>query len=173
MSATEGLAQVTTLASQSAIGVWGFVSDFAIILVMVLLFIMFSRSIGRGPFVAILLAFYCAYALYVMFPYMAYLPSAPALTSVGARIGLYLALCFVFYIILRRVVVSDFLYIGLFGLILLSFLGTAFLIAMAYNVFSISTVYHFTPPIEAMFAVKEYFFWWFIAPAFGLFFFAR
>lgn len=173
MIPTEGLAQVTTLAQHSALTMWNSASDFLIIIILTLIFLLFSRRVGRGQLVAVLLSFYCAYALYVMFPYMAYLPSAPALTAVGAHIGLYLALCFMFYIILRRVVVSDFLYIGLFGLILLSFLGTAFLIAMAYNVFSITTVYNFTPPIEALFAVKHYFFWWFVAPAIGLFFFAR
>ncbi|MDD2657331.1 MAG: hypothetical protein PHD04_01560, partial [Candidatus Pacebacteria bacterium] len=78
-----------------------------------------------------------------------------------------------FYIILRRVVVSDFLYIGIFGLIILSFLGSAFLIALAYHVFPVASVYHFTPAIDLLFAAKAYFWWWFAAPAIGLFFFAR
>lgn len=173
MNATEGLAQVTTVATQYSQSAWSFVSDFAIILVLVLVFIMFARSVGRGPFVAVLLAFYCAYALYVMFPYMSYLPTAPAMTALLANAGLYLGLSFLFYIILRRVVVSDFLYIGLFGLIILSFLGAAFLIALAYHVFPVADVYRFTPALDLLFASKDYFFWWFVAPAIGLFFLAR
>jgi len=173
MSATEGLAQVSTLATHSALSVWSFVSDFAIILVLVLLFVMFARSVGRGPFVAVLLSFYCAYALYATFPYSSFLPTAPALTALLAQVGVYLGLAVIFYLILRRVVVSDFLYIGLFGLILLSFLGAAFLLALAYHVFPLSGIYQFTPAIDLLFAAKAYFWWWFVAPAIGLFFFAR
>ena len=78
-----------------------------------------------------------------------------------------------FFIILRRVVVSDFLYVGIFGLAALSFFAAAFLIALAYHVFPVADVYNFTPAIDLLFAPKEYFFWWFIAPAVGLFFLAR
>lgn len=173
MTAVEGLAQVTNVATPIAMNAWGAMSDFLIIIVMVLVFVIFARYIGRGPFVGILLSFYCAYALYAVFPYMSYLPTAPATTALFVQIGLYAALAFVFYIILRRVVVSDFLYIGSFGLIILGFLGAGFLIALAYHVFPVDSVYHFTSAIDALFAPKEYFFWWFIAPAIGLFFLAR
>jgi len=173
MSATEGLAQVNTLATQYAFTIWNGMSDFLIILVLVAIFFLYAWYIGRGQLVSILLAFYCAYALYVMFPYESALPTAPALTALLAQAGLYIGLAFLFFIILRRVVVSDFLYVGLFGLIALSFLGAAFLIALAYHVFPVAEVYNFTPAIDLLFAPKEYFWWWFVAPAVGLFFLAR
>jgi len=173
MNATEGIAQVNTLATQYAFTIWNSASDFLIVLILVGLFFLFAWYYGRGPFVAILLAFYCAYALYVMFPYMSYLPTAPAMTAFLARVGVYLGLSFLFYIILRRVVVSDFLYVGIFGLIALSFFAAAFLIAMAYNAFSITAVYQFTPAIDLLFSPAKYFFWWFAAPAIGLFFLAH
>ena len=173
MSATEVLAQVSTLATDTALTVWSGMSDFLIILVLVAVFFLYAWYIGRGQLVSILLAFYCAYALYVMFPYQSALPTAPALTALLAQAGLYLALAFLFFIILRRVVVSDFLYVGLFGLIALSFLGAAFLIALAYPVFPVADVYNFTPAIDLLFSSKEYFWWWFVAPAVGLFFLAR
>ncbi|MDE2173083.1 MAG: hypothetical protein KGJ31_00560, partial [Patescibacteria group bacterium] len=170
MTATGSIAQVNALATHTALSVWGGASDFLIILILLSVFFLFAWYVGRGPFVAVLLAFYTAYALYVAFPYMAYLPTAPAVTALLAHIGLYMALTLGFYIILRRVVVSDFLYIGIFGLIALSFLGAAFLLALAYHVFPVASVYHFTPAVEILFAPKQYFFWWFIAPAVGLFF---
>ena len=173
MTASDGIAQVSTLASHSALTVWSLGSDFIIIIVLVLFFLFFARSVGRGQFVAILLAFYCAYALYATFPYASYLPTAPALTALLSQLGVYLGLSFIFYVILRRVVVSDFLNIGLLGLILLAFLGTGFLIALAYHVFPVDTVYHFTPALDLLFAPKAYFWWWFIAPAIGLFFLAQ
>ncbi len=173
MSATDGLAQVNALATNTALTVWSAASDFLIILILVTVFFLYAWYVGRGQLVSVLLAFYCAYALYVMFPYMSYLPTAPALTALLAQAGVYLGLSFLFFIILRRVVVSDFLYIGILGLIALSFLAAAFLIALAYQVFPVSSVYQFTPAIDLLFAPKEYFFWWFIAPAVGLFFLAR
>lgn len=172
-STTGALAQVSNIATHTAATAWSFASDFLIILILLGIFFLFAWYVGRGPFVAVLLAFYSAYALYVMFPYMKYLPTAPPMTALLAQVGLYVGLTFIFYIVLRRVVVSDFLYIGIFGLFALSFLAAAFLIALAYNVFPVAEVYQFTPALDILFATKEYFFWWFIAPAIGLFFLAR
>jgi hypothetical protein len=173
MTATDGIAQVNVLATHAATSAWNFGSDFLIILVLVLFFFAFAWYVGRGPFVAIMLSYYGAYAIYIAFPYESYLPQAPALTALLAHVGLYAALGFTFYIVLRRVVVSDFLYVGNIGLIILSFLASAFLIALAYHVFPVDSVYHFTPAMDALFAPKAFFFWWFVAPAIGLFFLAR
>jgi VanZ family protein len=173
MSATDGLAQVNTLATHTALTVWSGASDFLIVLILFSVFFLFAWYVGRGPLVAVLLALYAAYALYATFPYMSYLPTAPALTALLAHIGLYFGLTLAFYIILRRVVVSDFLYIGIFGLIALSFLGAGFLLALAYHVFPVASVYTFTPAVNILFAPKAYFFWWFVAPAIGLSFLAR
>lgn len=173
LTSINGLDQVNTLATHTALTAWSAVSDFLIVIILLSLFFVFARGVGRGPFVALLLAFYAAYALYAAFPYASFLPTAPAITAVLAHAALYLALVFVFYIILRRVAASDFIYIGLFGLFILSFLGSAFLLALAYHTFSVTSIYQFTPAISALFAPNEFFFWWFIAPAIGLFFFAR
>lgn len=173
MTATEGIAQVSTLATNYAFTAWSAASDFLIIIILFSILFLFAWYIGRATLVSILLAFYAAYALYVAFPYSSILPTAPALTALLAHVGFYAALTLVFYIILRRVVVSDFLYVGIFGTIVLSFLGATFLLALAYHVFPVADVYNFTPAIDLLFALKQYFFWWFVAPAIGLFFLAR
>jgi len=173
LSATQGLAQVSTVATHTAVTVWAAVASFVVLIALTGFFLLFVRYVGRGPFVAVILSFYAAYAIYLAFPYASLLPSAPASTAVASHAGLYLALAIVFYIILRRVVVSDFLYIGIFGLIALSFLASAFLIAMAYHVFSVTNIYRFNSSIAQLFAPAQYFFWWFVAPAIGLFFLAR
>ncbi|MEK7179460.1 MAG: hypothetical protein AAB689_00335 [Patescibacteria group bacterium] len=173
MTATEGLAQVNELATSYAFTAWNAASDFLIIIILFGILFLFAWYIGRATLVSVLLAFYAAYALYVAFPYASFLPTAPAMTALLSHIGLYAALSLVFYIILRRVVVSDFLYVGIFGTIILSFLGATFLIALAYHVFPVADVYRFTPAIDLLFAAKQYFFWWFAAPAIGLFFLAR
>ncbi len=173
MNASSSLEGVNALATNTAMSVWGLAGDFAIVLVLVAVFFIFAWYVGRGPFVATLFALYAAYATYIVFPYMSYLPSAPASSSVLAHIGLYAALTLIFYIILRRVVVSDFLYIAVLGLIVLALLAAGFLLALAYHSFEVTSIYQFTPAIDALFAPKEYFFWWFVGPAIGLFFLAR
>ncbi|MFA6502655.1 MAG: hypothetical protein WCT45_00140 [Candidatus Paceibacterota bacterium] len=173
MSATEGIAQVSTLATQYSHTVWNFASDFLIVLVLFAVFFLFAWYIGRATLVSVLLALYAAYAIYVAFPYASLLPTAPALTALGANIILYAGITLLFYIVLRRVVVSDFLYVGIFGTLILSLLGATFLLALAYHVFPVAAVYNFTPAIDVLFAPKAYFFWWFSAPAIGLFFLAR
>ena len=171
-SATEAIAQVNTLATHTALTAWNSASDFLIIIILFGVLFLFAWYIGRATLVSVLIAFYAAYALYVVFP-AAYLPTAPAMTALLANIGLYAALTLAFYIILRRVVVSDFLYVGIFGTIALSFLGAAFLLVLAFHVFPVASVYNFTPAVDALFAPKQFFFWWFVAPAIGLFFLAR
>ena len=173
MSATDSLAQVNTLATHTALTLWNSASDFLIILILLGGFFLFAWYVGRGQLVAILLSFYAGYALYVAFPYTAMLPSAPPATALWAHVGLYAAFVLLFYIILRRVVVSDFLYVGIFGLIALSFLASAFLLVLAFHVFPVADLYTFTPAVSALFAPKQFFFWWFVAPAIGLFFLAR
>lgn len=173
MTAIDGLAQVNTLATNTALTAWNAAGDFLIILVLLSIFFLFAWYSGRGQFVAVLLSFYCAYALYVAFPYKSMLPTAPAMTALLAQVGLFAGLTLLFYIVLQRVVVSDFLYIGVFGLIALSFLGAAFLLALAYHVFPVASVYDFTLALDMLFAPTKYFFWWFLAPAIGLFFLAR
>lgn len=173
MSATEGIAQVSTLATNYAFTAWNGMSDFLIIIILFGILFLFAWYVGRATLVSVLLAFYAGFAVYKMFPFMSYLPTAPAMTALLAQIALYAGLTLVFYIILRRVVVSDFLYVGIFGTIILSFLGAAFLIALAFHIFPVAAIYTFTPAISALFAPAEYFFWWFSAPAVGLFFLAR
>lgn len=173
MNASSSLEGVNAIATNTAMSVWGLAGDFAIVLVLVAVFFIFAWYVGRGPFVSVLISFYGAYAVYTIFPYMSYLPSAPASSAVLANIGLYAALAVIFYIVLGRVVVSDFLYIAVLGLAALSILAAGFLLALAYHVFDVTQVYQFSPAIDTLFAAKEYFFWWFVGPAVGLFFLAR
>lgn len=172
MTATEGIAQVSTLATNTAFTVWSAANDFLILIALFAVLFLFAWYVGRGPFVALLVSFYAAYAIYVLFPYTSFLPTKPPMTAFLGQVGLYAALALVFFLILRRTIVSDFLYIGIFGLIVLSFLGAGFLLAVASHIFSVTSFYTFTPAVAALFTSSN-FFWWFSAPAVGLLFLAR
>jgi len=173
MGATGTIAQVNTLATHTALSAWAMAGDFFIVLILLGALFLFARYAGRGPFVALLIALPAAYAPYILFPYAFFLPASPPFTAFLAHAGLYAAFALIFFIILRRVIASDFLYIGIFGLIILSFLGAAFFIALASQVFSIASIYQFTPAIAALFTQEQHFFWWFFAPTIGLLFLAR
>ncbi|MFA6278923.1 MAG: hypothetical protein WCS97_02530 [Candidatus Paceibacterota bacterium] len=172
MNATGTIAQVSTFATQTAFSAWALANDFLIVLVLFVLLFLFAWFVGRGPFVALLLSLYAGYAVYSVFPYIPFLPTTPAMTAFLAQVGIYAAFVFIFYLILRRVIVSDFLYISAFGLAVLSFLGAAFLVALASHTFSLASVYQLTPALSGLF-IPSYFFWWFSAPAVGLLFLAR
>lgn len=173
MNATGTVAQASTLVTHTALSAWTIVDNFLIVIILFALLFILAKYIGRGVFVALLISFYAAYAPYIIFPYTSILPTSPALTAFLAHAGLYAVLVIIFFIILHRVISSDFIYIGNIGLIILSFLGAGFLIALASHVFLISSVYQFTPAISALFSPDKYFFWWFSAPAIGLLFLAR
>ena len=179
MRHTEGMEALETFAPSgnfitgSAVTYWDVISGFLVLIIPMLILFYIGWYVGRGQLVALTLAFYAAYALYAVFPYVSLLPSAPAITALATRLGLYLGLMALFYVILRRVVVSDFLHVGLVGLLFICALGSAFLLALAYHVFPVTDVYHFNAALDPVFAPKQFFFWWFIGPAIGLFFFAK
>lgn len=166
------LTSASSFATEGALSVWSVMGDFTAVLIVAGALFIFAWYMGRGPFIALLLSFYCSYAVYNVFPFIDYLPSAPAFTAFIARVALYGAVSIIFYLILRRVAVSDFLFISIFGLIPLSLLGGAFLLAVAYHSFAITEAYQLTPAITSLFS-GDLFFWWFISPAVGLFFLAR
>lgn len=171
-SAVNSVAQMSTLATHTAMSAWSWAGEYLVIIVLLAVLFLFAWYIGHGPFVSLLLSFYAAYAVYSVFPFMSSLPSSPASTAFFAHIGLFVVFAFIFFLILRRVIISDFMHIGIFGLAILSFVGAGFLIALASHAFNLSSFYHLTPSIAALFP-KGYFFYWFSAPAVGLFIFAR
>ena len=173
MTATGTVAQMGTLATHTALSVWTVANDFLILLIPLIILFLFAWYVGRGPLVALLLSFYAGYALYAIFPYFSFFPVAPPMTAFLSHVGLYAVLVFLFYLVIRRVVVSDFLYIGPFGLVLLALAGTVFLVALASHVFLIGSLYQFTPQVAALFVPDKFFFWWMSAPIIGLLFFAR
>ncbi len=167
------LTQVNTIATHTALSTWNSAEEFLAVLVLFGIFFLIAWYVGKGTFFSILIAFYPAYALYSIFPYFSSLPSTPPLTALVAQVGTFIAFTVVAFIILRRVVVSDFLYVGIIGMSILSFLGAGFVLALAYHTFPVTSIYQFTPAVNALFAPKQYFFWWFVAPLIGLLFFAH
>lgn len=152
---------------------WAWASDFLIIIVPTLVMILIWQYKGRGPFVSIICGLYIGYALYAAFPFLNYLPTTTPLIAFGAKFGLFVAFFLVGYIILRRVAASDFIHIGMMGALLISLATAGFIVALLYHVFPIRPLYTFSPMIDLLFAMKELFIIWFIAPLAALFVLSR
>ena len=152
---------------------WVWASSFLFLIIILLFLVGFARFMGYGPFVGLIGALYISYALYSAFPYQAYLPSAPALTAIAAHLALYFGFFVLSYLLLRRVAASDFIHIGTIGLLLISLSTAGFIMALAYQSFTVQTVYHFSPQLDLLFANKEWFYAWFVAPVITLFVFAN
>lgn len=167
------LATFYTSVGQSLSPAWVWASSFLFLIVLLIFLIGFARFMGYGPYVALIGALYISYALYVAFPYQQYLPSAPALTALGARLALYIGFFVISYLLLRKVAASDFIHIGTLGLILISLATAGFIMTLAYQSFPVQTVYHFSPQLDLLFADKQWFFAWFVAPLLALFVFAN
>lgn len=171
----EGLTQLTEIAQSNSaavhylVGIWSVISGFLIIIGLTFALFSYAWYVGYGQLIGLLLSFYLAYGMYAAFPYLDYLPQSPPWTALAAHIGFYIALVVVFKLILNRITASDFLGVGTMGVLILCFTGAAFLFALAFHVFQVPDLYHFTPAISRLFAPDQFFFWWFISPAVALF----
>lgn len=170
-AAATGLAGVTSLATHTALSVWAAASTILALIVLVALFFFFARLMGKAAFVCLIVGLYSGYALYALFPYLSYLPKSPATVDVGTHALVYAAFVFGFYLLLRRVIIPDFVHLTTFAVFTLSFFSAALLLAFGFHLFAVSRVYHFSSVIISLFAPAKYFFWWFVAPAAALFFF--
>ena len=90
MTATDGLVKVNELATNYAFTAWNSASDFLIIIILFSILFLFAWYIGRATLVSILIAFYAGFAIYKIFPFMSYLPTAPAMTALLAQAALFL-----------------------------------------------------------------------------------
>ena len=169
----ESLAQVNALATDTFGSVWHIASDFLVVIVIFSVIFFLAWRANRGFIISFTLSLYVAYALYSVFPYASLLPSTTPLVALFSAAALFVLITGIAFMVLHRAIVSDFISIGLLGLIVLSLLAAGFLLALIFHVLPIQAIYDFTPAVTSLFAPNEYFFWWFTAPLVGLFFLAR
>jgi hypothetical protein len=161
--------QVSDIATSAASHSMTILSNFLILLILTIVFILISYR-SRAGIVSLLVSFYVAYALYMVFPYTKDIVGAggsPIMKAV-ISIAIYAIACIVPYIFVERLVSGGIGILSVFPRFGLSFLAAAFLMALAYHVFPVSHIYTFPEPMNSLFAPDQYFFWWFVAPLIGL-----
>lgn len=164
--------QVSNVATASAVHAWALAGNFLILVALTLVMIGFSYYGGKGGIISLLISFYVAYALYLVFPYTSFIVnegSTPLLKAILSVI-LYAIAMFVPFIFVQRILGGGYGVLSFVPRFVLSFLSATFLLALAYHVFNVTHIYTFPEPMNSLFAPDQYFFWWFIAPFAGLLF---
>jgi hypothetical protein len=171
-ASTAGLAHAATTSLHTASVLIGNVLVFLIVTVLL---VIFSMRAGRQALISLILSLYTGYALYSVFPFISALvkPGATDSTSAIITIAIYGVLVFISYLLVRRVSSGHVGSIHFLPLLLLCILTGGFLMALGYQLFDITHVYALPKTLNLLFAPKQYFFWWFIAPLVGVFFLAR
>jgi len=167
------LSQIQIISTHVLAQIMSFSNDFLIALILFAIVFIVAYSQGRGRFIALILSLYVGYAFYIVFPFKSLTPTSAAIVTLSADIILFAVFVFISYSVLSRIIITDSFLISTFGIAVLSLCITGFLLAFAYHVFPVRSVYTFTHATDVIFAAKTYFFWWFIAPAVGLFFLVR
>lgn len=169
MDLTSTASQVTELATSGAATAWLFVGNFiALIALTAGIFWFFARG-GRNGIIPFLVSLYAGYALYVVFPFTGNILALgeTGMLKAALSIGVYAALTAAPLILLRRVAGGKFGGLGFPVRLGLSFLGAAFLIAVAYRAFDAQAIYDL-PDAVGRYFTDDYFFYWFVAPLVGL-----
>jgi|CXWL01.1.fsa_nt_gi hypothetical protein len=166
---------LTSLATSLASDATVFIGNFLAFIVLIALLLIFALKGGRAKFFSLIISFYVGYALYTLCPFTNSIVSAGGteFMKAGIAIVLYLFASFISYLVVRRVSGGSYTSMHFLPLFILTLFTAGFLMALAYNLFAVSDVYDFSKSLDMLFAPKEYFFWWFLAPLAALFVFAR
>ncbi len=172
----EGLMlDVGTAVSVAGADAWLWVSNFLALIILLVIVYVFAMREGGAGVISLNISLYTGYAIYSVFPYrdaIIAIGATPLIQAVLA-IVIFLLLSIVPFMITMRLTAPSFGQLSFFQGILLSLGAAVFLMALAYHVFEISNIYTFSDPLNQLFAPEGFFFYWFIAPLLGLYFFAR
>lgn len=146
----------------------GLVGNVLVFVILVVVLVAFALRVGRSALLSLIVSLYIGYAVYAVFPFGELLGS-----SALANLATYGALVVVSYLVVRRLSSGAIGGFRIAPLIILCVLTGGFLMALGYTAFALDTVYDFPALLDSIFAPKEYFFWWFIAPLVGAFFLGR
>lgn len=166
----EVLAQTTTTSAAA------FASDFLVVLILFAVVLAFAFRSGRRGIIALTFSTYIGITLYNIFPYKEMILgwTTQPLTSLILLVAMVLIFIAVPYLILKRIIVTEFLGRGkLFFSAVLSFLITTTLLASAYHLLPVREYYVFTPALDRLFMPEEFLFWWLIAPIVALWLLVR
>lgn len=160
------------LATTSIASAWSLIGNVFAFLVVVVALVAFAMRAGRAALVSLVVSLYMGFALYTVFPFGSVIAGITGSQPI-ANVIVYIALTFVSFLLVRRVGGGGSGTMAMFPLVVLCLLTAGFLMALSYSVLDIDKLYNLPQTLDTLFAPKEYFFWWFMAPIVGTFALAR
>lgn len=167
--------EISAVATDLGTSAWLWGGNFLILIALTLMLFFFAMHQGTSGLISLNMALYGAYALYVVFPYtdsVIDIGSTPLIKAV-LSIGLFIALMAIPFMLSIRLTSQSFGQLSIIQNFLLSLAAAVFVMALMYHVFELSNIFTFSEPLNYLFEPEGYFFYWFIAPLIGLWFFAR
>ena len=164
-----GTATITEYFREALSFIQAFSLDFIVIAITLFILFVFSMHFGKGAIITLIFSLYIGLLTYLHFPYIEqflfFNETETQLFFSNAII--FIAFVIISYIILGRVVYSDFsekTHEQLLEAGLLSAAATLLLLAFSYQVLPITTLYNFGEPVDALFESSTFFFLWLIIP---------
>ncbi len=164
--------EATGLATTSIASAWALIGNVLAFVIVVIALVAFAMREGRSAMVALVVSLYMGYALYSVFPFGDMLVGITGSQPI-TNIIVYVVLTFISYLLVRRIGGGGSSTIQMFPLVVLCLLTAGFVMALGYSVLDVDKLYNLPQTLDLLFAPKEYFFWWFIAPIVGTFVLAR
>ncbi len=151
----------------------GFLQEFAYLLVVFSIFLIFAMWRGRYFLVNIILSLYISFLILLTFPYFNLLltENEPTKNAI-VKIVLFVAITGLVSRLFRRHIPGDDyekVFGGLGQKLLLSAMATVLVMVFSYHALPVTELIHPGTPIQSLFAPQEYFFWWLILPLVLLF----
>lgn len=150
--------------TSSAASAWGLIGNVLVFLLIVAALVVFALRVGKAALLSLILSLYIGYALYIVCPFTDIAGGTPV-----ANVAVYGVLVLLSYLLVRKLGNSGIGGIKTAPLIILCILTGGFVMALGYTAFNIDAAYDFPKTLDLLFAPKEYFFWWFVAPLVALF----
>jgi hypothetical protein len=161
---------VAKLASTGVADAWTFVLSFLAFIIIAGALYGWAWKSGRDVLVSFVFSLYAGYALYFVFPYSDDFIKAggSALNELVLRVILFAIFTGLAYWAIRRHSSAGYFRAGQVATVALAILASGFILAVLYHSLNAKSAYTFTDSLDALFAPKDYFFWWFIAPLIGV-----
>ena len=153
--------------------VLAFLKEFAFLLAVFGVLLLYAMAKGRYALVNVILALYLALLISIKFPYYAQVTQGGGDSAAIAKILIFLAFVVVGTMLFRRHIPGDDYEPAFhrFGKkILLASMGTILVMIFSFHALPVTEIITPGTPIQSLFAPAENFFWWLILPLVALFF---
>jgi uncharacterized membrane protein YraQ (UPF0718 family) len=150
------------------------IQEFALLLGVFGFFIVYSIFRGRQHLINLIVGLYFALLISLVFPYYdTLLGGEPGPSNTLGTLVIFAAFTIISTILIGRLMPEEYRekkFESFFKKLLLALAGTVLVMVFSFHVLPLTELLHPSTPIQSLFAPREFFFWWLIAPLIILYF---